>query len=105
MCNQFSYDSNGCLKAIQGTQYDFEGKAEYIRKIIVQNRIQPEECLFIGNSDNDVWAHESGAKTLVVNPHKINGMNRKEWKYYLVKMENLNEIIPFILPNEMEVKW
>ena len=105
VCNQFSYDSNGCLKAIQGTQYDFEGKAEYIRKIIVQNRIQPEECLFIGNSDNDVWAHESGAKTLVVNPHKINGMNRKEWKYYLVKMENLNEIIPFILPNEMEVKW
>lgn len=104
VCNEFSYDSRGCLKAIQGTQYDFEGKADYIRKIIAENKIQPEECLFIGNSDNDVWAHESGAKTLVVNPHKINGMNRKEWKYYLVKMDNLNEIIPFILPNEVKME-
>lgn len=102
VCNKFSYDKNGYLKTIQGTQYDFEGKAEFIRKVIKDNKIQPEECIFVGNSDNDVWAHESGAKTLVVNPHKINGMNRTEWKYYLEKMDSLKDIIPFILPNESE---
>lgn len=100
VCNKFSYDRGGCLKAIQGTQYDFEGKADFIKMVIEKNKIAPEECIFIGNSDNDVWAYESGAKTLVVNPYKINGMSRKEWKYYLVKMDNLNEIIPFILPDE-----
>lgn len=100
-CNHFFYDKNGYLKSIQGTQYDFEGKAVFIRKIIDANKIQPEECIFVGNSDNDIWAHESGAKTLVVNPHKINGMNRTEWKYYLEKMDNLEEIIPFILPYDV----
>lgn len=99
-CNHFLYDRNGYLRSIQGTEYDFEGKADFIRKVIEENQIQPDECIFIGNSDNDIWAHESGAQTLVVNHHKISGMNRTEWKYYLEKMDNLNEIIPFILPYE-----
>ncbi len=100
-CNKFTYDKQGRLKSIQGTQYDFEGKAKYIAKIIEENGIQPEECLFVGNSDNDIWAHQSGAKTLVVNPHKITGMNRTEWKYYLEEMVDLHEILPFIFPNDL----
>lgn len=97
-CNRFTYDKQGKLKSIQETKYDFEGKAEYITRVIEENRIRPEECLFVGNSDNDIWAHQSGAKTLVVNPHKITGMNRTEWKYYLEEMVDLHEILPFIFP-------
>lgn len=97
-CNKFSYDKEGKLKSIKGTKYDFEGKAVFIKKVIADNGIMPEECLFVGNSDNDIWAHESGAKTLVVNPHKINGMNRNEWKYYLEEMKDLKEILPFVFP-------
>ena len=97
-CNKFSYDKEGKLKSIKGTKYDFEGKEDYIRKVIAENGIEPEECLFVGNSDNDIWAHKSGAKTLVVNPHKISGMNRTEWKYYLEEMKDLKEILPFVFP-------
>lgn len=100
-CNKFSYDKQGKLNSIKGTKYDFEGKALYIANVIKENGIQPKECLFVGNSDNDVWAHKSGAKTLVVNPHKITGMNRTEWKYYLEEMQDLHDIIPFIFPDRV----
>lgn len=100
-CNRFNYDKQGRLKSITGTMYDFEGKAHYISKIIEENGIEPQECLFVGNSDNDIWAHESGAKTLVVNPHKITGMDRTEWKYYIEEMLDLHEILPFIFPQDM----
>lgn len=100
-CNKFNYDKQGRLKSITGTMYDFEGKAKYITKLIEENGIEPEECIFVGNSDNDIWAHESGAKTLVVNPHKITGMDRTEWKYYIEEMLDLHEILPFVFPQNM----
>lgn len=100
-CNRFNYDRQGKLKSITGTKYDFEGKAQYIEKVIKENEIEQEECLFVGNSDNDIWAHKSGAKTLVVNPHKITGMDRTEWKYYIEEMLDLHEILPFIFPQDM----
>lgn len=99
-CNKFSYDKNGKLSSIKGTKYDFEGKAQYVNKIVRENGIEPMECLFVGNSDNDVWAYKSGVKTLVVNPYKITGMDRVVWKYYMEEMNDLSEILPFIFPNE-----
>lgn len=100
-CNRFNYDKHGKLKSITGTMYDFEGKAQYITKLVEENGIEPEECIFVGNSDNDIWAHKSGAKTLVVNPHKITGMDRTEWKYYIEEMLDLHEILPFIFPQNI----
>ncbi|MCM1261866.1 MAG: HAD-IB family phosphatase [Butyrivibrio sp.] len=97
-CNHFLYDRNQKLNLIKGTKFDFEGKAKYIKRIVDENRISPTECLFVGNSDNDVWAYESGVKTLVVNPHKIMGMDRKVWRYYMEKMVDLHEILPYIFP-------
>ncbi len=99
-CNEFSYDRNGNLSSIKGTKFDFEGKADYVSKIVRENGIDPTECLFVGNSDNDIWAYESGVKTLVVNPHKITGMDRVVWKYYMEQMNNLSEILPFIFPHD-----
>lgn len=100
VCNRFTYEQNGKLKSIVGTKYDFDGKAEFLKKIIHENKISAEECIFIGNSDNDVLAYKSGAKTLVVNPRKITGMNKKEWKYCMIEMNNLNEILPYVFPLE-----
>lgn len=99
-CNKFTYDKSGKLKSIVGTKFDFEGKAKYIKSIIENQKITPEECLFVGNSDNDEFAYESGAKTLVVNPNKTSGMCRKIWKYYLEEMNNLEEILPYIFPQD-----
>lgn len=80
MANTFIFHTNNKLSKIIGTQYDFEGKAEYIKKIVNDEGLESaSEVLFIGNSDNDEYAYKSGAQTLCFNPRLTNGSNKKIW--------------------------
>ena len=80
MANTFIFHTNNKLSKIIGTQYDFEGKAEYIKKIVNDEGLgSASEVLFIGNSDNDEYAYKSGAQTLCFNPRLTNGSNKKIW--------------------------
>ena len=98
-CNKFVFDSSEKINQIVSTRYDFEGKADYLRELIQQNEISPYEIMFIGNSCNDVWAYESGAQTLCVNPHFTDPNNAIQWNFFKMDMKNMGEIIEFVLPN------
>lgn len=68
------------LAKIEGTKYDFEGKADFIKKIAKKEKLKsPSEILFIGNSDNDEYAYRSGAQTLCFNPKNANFRNKRIW--------------------------
>jgi len=99
--NEFAYDENAeLLKAIIGTKYDFEGKADFIKELAKKRNIKTSDIIFVGNSNNDEFAINSGAKTLVVNPHLTDGFNRCHWKYHAGNITNLSEILPYILPSK-----
>lgn len=95
--NEMLFDNNDLLSKINGTHYDFDGKAEYVRKIINNNNLSPKQVLFIGNSFNDAHVYKSGCRTLCVNPHLTNSHNTKYWHDSIDDMNNLNEILPFCL--------
>lgn len=106
VCNQFAYDSSGTkLKAIIGTTYDFEGKANFIKEIAEDLDISTHDIVFVGNSNNDEFAVTSGAKTLVINPILTSGYNRNIWKYFAGhNVEDLKDILPFLLPDQYLLK-
>lgn len=93
--NHMEFD-NGIIDKIEGTIYDFEGKAKYIEYITEKYKLKPHEVLFIGNSDNDDWAYKSGARTLCVNPNNTNYSNARRWHNLIMKMTDLKEITPFV---------
>lgn len=94
--NEMIFDENGYLSKIKGTQFDFSGKAEYIRRLVDNNsELSPKQILFIGNSFNDAHVYKSGCRTLCVNPHLTNSHNTKYWHERIDNMENLLEIIPY----------
>ena len=71
---------NNKLVEIKGTDYDFEGKATFIKEVYKQlNLNSPKEILFVGNSDNDEHARKSGAQTLCINGVLTNPYNKKAW--------------------------
>jgi phosphoserine phosphatase/NAD-dependent SIR2 family protein deacetylase len=93
--NEFIYDSRGVVKEIRGHQFDFEGKARFISRVIQERNCQPLEVLFVGNSLNDSWASESGARTLCVNPTHVDYSNTLIWTDHIKDMKSLNEILRY----------
>lgn len=94
--NELVFDSSGSLSEIQGTPFDFEGKATYLKRVVEDLRLSPSDLLFVGNSCNDVFASQSGARTLCVNARFTDPDNPEHWTYAIREMSNLNEIMRFV---------
>lgn len=99
--NKF-YFQKGKLSRIVGTDYDFEGKADYIKQIVNENKINASEVLFIGNSFNDTYAHLSGARTLCINPQNTNYTNAIYWHDYIREVNDLKEILSYVFIEERD---
>ena len=93
--NEFVFQ-DGILSEIIATKYDFEGKAEYVKKIADEYVVSPSEILFIGNSFNDTSVHLAGARTLCINPADTNYKNSIEWHDYIKETSSLKDILPYV---------
>lgn len=94
--NYFFYNDNGSLSKIVGTKYDFEGKAEFLREISRELQVSTKDILFVGNSFNDRFAYQSGARTLCINPKETDPTDAKVWNYYIKSCKDLTEIMKYI---------
>jgi HAD superfamily phosphoserine phosphatase-like hydrolase len=94
--NDLVFGSDGVLSAINGTEFDFEGKADFIRRISARTGISPLEILFVGNSCNDVYASLSGARTLCINPHFTNPNVLDHWTYCMRRVTSMKDVLAFI---------
>ena len=94
--NRFLFDEQGMLAGIIGTPYDFEGKAKFVKKIIEEKGVDPQDIIYVGNSFNDEFVYTSGVKTLCINPRHTDFYNKKVWHNYLRHVKELKEILPFV---------
>lgn len=98
--NNFVFNESGELTNIIPTEFDFEGKANFIKnyKLKYQAVSDNEECelYFIGNGINDEFAYSAGCKTILVNPHKNVDLNTTKWNYIIMNMSSLTEILKYI---------
>jgi phosphoserine phosphatase len=93
--NEMNFGEDGVIKSIKGHQFDFEGKADFIRRVIDDQGCSPLDVLFVGNSLNDTWASQSGARTLCVNPADVDFTNTFVWTDYIREMSSLTESLPY----------
>ena len=84
------------LKKIQGTPYDFEGKALFVRNLIQDHRLHPLEVLYVGNSSNDVWVANSGARTVCVDQHMTDPDETSHWSERLKDHGDLRGLIEHV---------
>lgn len=97
--NIFIFHTNNQLAKIEGTKFDFEGKATYIKKIAEKEKLSSvSEILFIGNSDNDEYAYRSGAQTLCFNPIHANFNNKKIWNRHF-RADSFVDLYEYIKKN------
>lgn len=96
--NDFSFDKNGIISRVIGHEYDFEGKARFIERLIGELKCHPMDILFVGNSLNDEKAATSGARTLCVNPKYTHPYVESMWNNTIREMTDLREILEFVKP-------
>lgn len=94
--NQLMFNEAGFLTQIIGTKYDFEGKADYIVQIANELKISTKDILFVGNSRNDHFAYQSGARTLCINPRLTDITDTQVWNECIETCDDLTEILDYI---------
>lgn len=96
MASDLIYDKKGIFKSIQGTNYDYAGKANFVKEYIKTTNSDPEDITFVGDGDNDEWVHSSGCNTICINPKKhTDHENREKWHQVLFT-EDFVDVLPLI---------
>ena len=95
--NRFIFNAQGMLDGIIGTPYDFEGKARFVSKIMLDRQVRSEEIIYIGNSFNDEFVYQTGVETLCINPRGTDFYNNKIWHNYIRNLTSMKDVLPFIL--------
>ena len=95
------FKQNGDLYFIEGTKFDFEGKALYIENLIKEQHLNPNDILFIGNDINDEHVYKTGCNTLCINPETKNFDNTEVWNncYSIDNSLDLIQIIDSVFNN------
>ena len=96
--NNLQFDKKGRLQSIQGTNYDFEGKAKFILEFKEATNSSAKDLFFVGNGTNDEWAHLSGCNTICINPEGADAGNNTKWHKCIENVDNLEEVLKIILP-------
>lgn len=101
--NTFLYDKNGKLSYIMGTNYDFEGKAKFVKEYKEKHNIPATDITFVGDGDNDEWVYLSGCNTICINPSNADYSNKTIWHKTLQYTASLTELLPVIIGEPVEV--
>lgn len=102
MANVFVFDKDGMLEKIVGTNYDFEGKAKFIEEYKQKTYSDPNDLYFVGNGDNDEWAHLSGCHTICINPDGTDVNDNQKWHKNLGEVKSLSDILPEVKFDDFE---
>ena len=84
-----------CVVGYENPDHNLHNKQEYIKRIIEQLNIKPEELLFVGNDWIDETACKTGCQTLCINPEETNANDKSIWHDHL-ETDNLLDIMKFV---------
>lgn len=94
--NGFLFDENDILYDIRGTKYEYSERAKFLKEVISQRKISPDQVLFVGNSKNDEYAYSTGVHTLCINPYKTDHNNSNIWHKAIERCEDLEILKSYI---------
>ena len=93
VANEFVFDDDGYLTSINGTQYDFDGKANYVKEFSERTGIPTNEIYFVGNGWNDECVHKTGCHTIcITESSKADFDNKEKWH---INVKNIYELYKY----------
>ena len=99
--NSFEFDESGKLIDIIGTNYDYQGKADFVNSFIHTSGSKASEVTFVGNGDNDEYVYTTGCETICVNPDRTDADNKTIWHNAVKNLTDLRQLLPIIYSNNI----
>ncbi len=88
------FDEDGRIKKIEATSFDMEHKATALKQIAEREKIKLEECVFVGDHDNDLKIAEESGLSIAFNAHSE---ELKKVADVVVGKKDLREVLRHIL--------
>jgi len=93
MINRLFFGMNGKITGIEPTEFGADGyKAEGLEKIALKEGIRLNECVFVGDSDNDIEVTKKAGLGIGFNPHE----KLSKVCDIVVKKKDLREVLKYI---------
>ncbi len=93
MINRLFFGMNGKITGIEPTEFGADGyKAEGLEKIALKEGIRLDECVFVGDSDNDIEVARKAGLGIGFNPHE----KLSKACDIVVKKKDLREVLKYI---------
>ena len=88
------FDENGCINKVEATEFDMDGKALALKKIAQREKINLEECAFVGDYLNDMKIMQEAGLGIAFNcEHE----ELKQVADVVIEKKDLREILKYIL--------
>jgi len=91
--NRIIFDEKGEIKQVKATPFDMEHKKAGMIKLCETEGISPEECVFVGDHDNDIEIAKSAGLSIAFNS-KSEKLN--EVSDVVIKKKDLREILKYL---------
>ena len=88
------FDENGCIKRVEATEFDMDAKALALKKIAEKEKINIQECVFVGDYLNDIKIMQEAGLGIAFNcEHE----ELKQIADVVIEKKDLREILKYIL--------
>ena len=88
------FDEEGNITKIKATSFDMEHKATALKQIAERENIQLEECVFVGDHNNDVKIAEEAGLSIAFNAHSE---ELKKVANIVIEKKDLREILRYVI--------
>lgn len=91
--NNVVFDENGKIVCLEMTPYDYEGKANYIERLIRQTNVCCNNIYYVGNSINDISVLTLPIKTICISPVELSQNQISCWNYQCSDLKSVESVI------------
>lgn len=92
--NELIFDGSGVISGVKTTPYDFEGKAEALKKMCSDNGFALNQSVFVGEGFNDATV-ATEARLSIAYPPRAQGI--KAASTIEIKADDLSLILPYVM--------
>jgi phosphoserine phosphatase len=92
--NKLKFDANGLIAAVDATPYDFDGKADALKRICAERGFTPDQTVFVGEGFNDGHVSAMAGLSIAYPPRAF---ETEAASHVLIEEDDLMKVVEIVM--------